>query len=59
MWEDVYQTFFDLPDDEKEKFIRAIEQLNKKLPYDEQITSLLLRCCRKSNYTTDVEIRLA
>lgn len=26
MWEDVYQTYFDLPDSEKEKFIRAIER---------------------------------
>jgi len=34
-------------------------QLQKKLPYEEQITSLLLGCCRNSNYSTVEELRAA
>ncbi len=26
MWKEVYQTYFDLPDDEKEMFLQAIER---------------------------------
>jgi hypothetical protein len=39
MWEDVYYTYFELPDDEKEKFIRAIER--DKTPNSSDIAKLI------------------